>query len=197
MGPYFAVNFLREWCGSAPTKWCRFPIKGSFHGLGGNLLFWLREFDFFHSLTKRKVKDMKSKKVVKLKGRCWISIKWGASFSSLSFPTCFCLKSPMYSSKEISLPIKLYFIGMRSCHWHQFLLFDLDFLSDSHFFYVISESDWCKHMEFFLYIYSSNICIVVIGDHMGLFKSDLINLIQIFNFWWNVLVIGSIILNYV
>lgn len=37
-GPYWCESFVRPWWGIAPS-WCKFPIRGSFGGPGGNLEF--------------------------------------------------------------------------------------------------------------------------------------------------------------
>ena len=59
-GPYFLAKFLREWCGSDPESWCRFPMSGSFHGPGGNCGFdFLANFCIFGMIFVTKNKVMK------------------------------------------------------------------------------------------------------------------------------------------
>ena len=40
MGPYFLAKSLKHRCGWKKISWCKFPIRGSFHGPGNNLWLW-------------------------------------------------------------------------------------------------------------------------------------------------------------
>ncbi|GMN62068.1 hypothetical protein TIFTF001_031146 [Ficus carica] len=60
-GPYFLAKFLREWRGSDPESWCRFPMNGSFHGPEGNFGFdFLANFCIFGMIfvTKNKISGL-------------------------------------------------------------------------------------------------------------------------------------------
>ena len=54
IGPYFLAKSLKDRCGREKTRWCKLPIRGSFHGPGGKLWLLALSFRYFPINNKDK-----------------------------------------------------------------------------------------------------------------------------------------------
>lgn len=67
-GPYFLARSWSLWCGRDPSKLCRFPMMGSFHGPGGkSVVTRALVLGFFHVLNTMKIKKRNGTSVGKEK----------------------------------------------------------------------------------------------------------------------------------
>ena len=64
-GPYLVAKFLKERWGIEPKIWCKFPMRGSFHGPGGKLVVLeFLDFDLF-TVSNNNTKGKRERKKVK------------------------------------------------------------------------------------------------------------------------------------
>ncbi|CAK9166889.1 unnamed protein product [Ilex paraguariensis] len=64
-GPCFLAKSLRPRKGREPANWCKFPMKGSFHGPGGRFETELLDFDPFLLFRRMNTKKKKVKSAEK------------------------------------------------------------------------------------------------------------------------------------